>query len=295
MATDLLANVPLFSKLPEINRIELTDLLRAREYAANHPVVWIGEQGDEFYVVQSGKVVITCPDESGKEVTLATMGPGHFFGELSLLDGGPRTATVRTLSDTTLLVLGRDDFLRFLQKHPLVAIHMLTVLGQRQRETLDKIRGIKNVNEAVAESRTRWQVIVEAIAGVTATQWFLLGNLLLFGSWIVINLLLQKLGRHTFDEPPSFSLLGFIITIEALFISLFVLISQSHQGVRDRIRADLDYQVNLKAHQEVMQLHQKVDRMQTVLAQTGGSRQPALAGGGGAQVNQEAAEEADAG
>jgi CRP/FNR family transcriptional regulator, cyclic AMP receptor protein len=295
MATDLLGSVPLFSKLPEADRNELTEMLRARQFPANQPVVWIGEQGDDFYVIQSGKVSVSCPDESGKEVILASLGPGHFFGELSLLDGGPRTATVRTLNDTTLLSLGREQFLKFLEKHPLAAIHMLTILGQRQRETLDKIRGIKNVNEAVAESQTRWQGVAEGIANITATQWFVMGNILFFALWVSINVVLKKSGKEPFDDPNSFGLLGFIITVEALFISLFVLISQAHQGVRDRIRADLDYQVNLKAHQEVMQLHQKVDRMHTALAQAGGLPARTPAGAGGGQGLATAAREADAG
>ena len=102
-------------------------------------------------------------------------------------------------------------------------------------------------------------------------------------------MILKRVRNESFDDPPSFSVLGLIITVEALFISLFVLISQAHQGVRDRIRADLDYQVNLKAHQEVMQLHQKVDRLQAVVApkppaaehQDNGGRSPATAQEGG--------------
>jgi uncharacterized membrane protein len=262
MASDVLGSVPLFSKLPEEDRVGLTTLMRAREFPANQPVFWIGEAGDDFYVVKSGKVNVSCLDESGKEVNLAQLGPGHFFGEISLLDGGPRTATVRAIHDTTLLSLSRDQFLHFLEQHPKAAVHMLTVLGQRQRDTLDKIRGIRNVNEAIDESRTRWQVIAESIATVTATQWFVMANILVFGIWVGMNLLLKKYSR-AFDEPPAFSLLGLLITVEALFISLFVLISQAQQGIRDRIRADLDYQVNLKAHQEVMQLHRKVDRLES--------------------------------
>ncbi|HET6248871.1 MAG TPA: cyclic nucleotide-binding domain-containing protein [Tepidisphaeraceae bacterium] len=263
MSNDVLGNVPLFSKLPPEDRAGLTQLMRAREFPAHQPVFWIGEAGDDFYVVQSGKVNVSCLDEAGKEVNLAQLGTGHFFGEISLLDGGPRTATIRALVDTTLLSLGRDDFLQFLAGHPKAAVHMLTVLGQRQRDTLEKIRGIRNVNEAVEESRTRWQVIAESIATVTATQWFVMGNILVFGLWVGINLALKKWSKSgAFDEPPSFSLLAFIVTVEALFISLFVLISQAQQGIRDRIRSDLDYQVNLKAHQEVMQLHRKVDRLE---------------------------------
>ena len=269
---DVLGNVPLFSGLPEEDIAGLTKLMRARQFPAHQPVFWIGEAGDDFYVVQSGKVNVSCLDEAGKEVNLAQLGAGHFFGELSLLDGGPRTATVRTLVDSTLLSLGREDFSRFLETHPKAAVHMLTVLGQRQRDTLDKIRGIRNVNEAVAESRTRWQVIAEAIATVTATQWFVMGNILFFGLWIIVNLSLKKWSASgPFDDPPAFSLLAFIITVEALFISLFVLISQAQQGIRDRIRSDLDYQVNLKAHQEVMQLlHRKVDRLESVDHKGGG-------------------------
>src|SRR6185437_11240007 len=111
MATDVLGQVPLFSKLAPEERTGLTQLMRARQFPAQQPIFWIGERGDDFYVVQSGKVNVSCPDESGKDVTLAQLGPGHFFGEISLLDGGPRTASIRALTDTVLLSLGRDDYL----------------------------------------------------------------------------------------------------------------------------------------------------------------------------------------
>lgn len=267
MVNDVLAAVPLFSKLTDEERAGLVGLMRPISFAAHQTIVWIGERGDQFYVVQSGSVQVSCPDESGKEVILATLTAGHFFGEISLLDGGPRTANVRSTSQTVLLGLGRDDFLAFLERHPRAAVHMLTVLGQRQRGTLDKIRGIKNVNEAVAENRTRWQAAAERIADVTSTQWFVLANLLFCVAWVVSNLILRKMNHETFDDPPAFGTLGFIVTVEALFISLFVLISQARQQMRDRIRADLDYQVNLKAHQEVMQLHQKVDRLESRMAE----------------------------
>ncbi|HSU65867.1 MAG TPA: cyclic nucleotide-binding domain-containing protein [Tepidisphaeraceae bacterium] len=267
MSTDILSTVPLFSKLPLDERTEVEKLLKTQEYPANRPIVWLGEQGEDFYIVKHGKVVVSCPDESGKEVVLGQLGPGQFFGEISLLDGGPRTATVRASVDSEMLILTRPDFLEFLRRHPDAAIYMLGILGKRQRDTNEKLRGIRNVNDAVSENLTRWQIIAERIAGISASQWFVLLNLLFFIVWTTVNVILKNLGRTPWDDPPSFGTLGFIVTIEALFISLFVLITQGQQGERDRIRADLDYQVNLKAHQEVMQLHQKVDRLQTVIAQ----------------------------
>jgi len=266
MSTDILSTVPLFAKLPADERAELEGLLKMQEYPANRPIVWLGEKGEDFYIVKQGKVLVSCPDETGKEVILSHLGPGHFFGEISLLDGGPRTATVRTAVESSMLILAREDFLKFLQKHPDAAIYMLGILGKRQRDTNEKIRGIRNANEAIAEERTRWHVVAERIASVSASQWFVLLNVLFFAAWMGINILLKNIGRTPWDEPPSFGTLGFMVTIEALFISLFVLISQGQQGERDRIRADLDYQINLKAHQEVMQLHHKLDRLQTVVA-----------------------------
>jgi uncharacterized membrane protein len=273
MSTDLLASIPLFAKLPANERAELTKLLQLRRYPANQPIFWIGEKGDEFFIVQRGHVTVTCPDETGKEVMLGTLGPGHFFGEISLLDGGPRTATVRAHSDIALLCLGRDNFLEFLRQNPQAAVHMLTILGTRQRETVEKVRGIRNVNEAVAQQRTRWHLIAERVAMASASEWFVTLNVAFFGFWIIANLFMQRMNRIPFDAAP-FSLLGFIITVEALFISLFVLITQSQQGQRDRIRADLDYQVNLKAHQEVMQLHQKIDRLEATVRATGADISP---------------------
>ena len=265
MAHDILSTIPLFAQLPADERKELEALLKHQPYPANRPVVWLGEPGNDFYILKHGKALVSCPDEAGKEVVLSELGAGHFFGEISLLDGGPRTATVRTTVDSELMILSRDDFLGFLRRHPDAAIYMLGILGRRQRETNEKIRGIKNVNQAVAEKQSHWQVIAERIANISASQWFVLLNLLFFTTWVTVNVALKELNKTPFDDPPSFSTLGFAVTIEALFISLFVLISQGQQGERDRIRADLDYQVNVKAHQELMQLHQKVDRMHASL------------------------------
>ncbi len=255
---DVLAKIPLLAGLKPEDRTTLAGLMQTVRFETQKPIIWIGEQGTDFYVVQHGAVAVVAPDETGKEVTLAQLGPGAFFGELSLLDGGPRTASVRSIADTTLLCLGRGPFLRFLHDHPAAAIHMLQVLGQRQREMVEKVPGIRNVNEVIAETRTQWHELAHRIAEISASKVFIVMNIIFFGVWVTINALSD---RWAFDPKP-FDILSFIIGIEGMFISLFVLISQNQEGERERVRAELDYQVNLKAHMEVMQLHQKVDRLQ---------------------------------
>ncbi len=273
--SDLLGHIPLFGNLGLAERQVRARLLQPKRFSRGEAIVWVGEEGREFFVIEQGKVAITLPDDHGRELQLASLGPGQFFGEISLLDGGPRTATARAETDCTLMELGREDFLRFVEKNPAAAIHVLTVLGQRQRDTNEKLRGIKNVNEVMAEKSTGAQRATERVASTFASNAWLIGNLFFFAGWIATNIVLWRMPKvdgkpRFFDEPPTFFTLGFIITMEAILLSMFVLASQKRQADRDRIRGDLEYQVNVKAHLEVMQLHQKVDRLEVLLERLGG-------------------------
>jgi CRP/FNR family cyclic AMP-dependent transcriptional regulator len=256
--TSLLSGVPLFAKLSDAEKADLASLLETREYPPNKPICWLGEAGTEFFIIQQGQCVVVYPDEQGKEVTLAVLGPGQFFGEISLLDGGPRTATVRTVSDTKVLVLERDAFNQFISRNGSAAFHMMTILGQRQRDTLDKLRGIKNANEVIEQHETAWMKLTERIAQISATEGFILANAILIAGWLLYNILR---GDEAAFDPWPYELLGLVTGLEGMLLSLFVLIAQNREGDREKIRADLDYQVNLKAHLEVMGLHQKMDRV----------------------------------
>jgi uncharacterized membrane protein len=257
MDRTLLENIPLFAKLPPEHLDELAGMLKQHEYKPSQPVFWVGDKGDDFYIIQVGRILLTCPDEHGKEITIAELGAGQFFGELSLLDGGPRTATARAQTDTILLSLDRAAFMNFLNQRPMAAGYIVSVLGARQRETLDKLRGVANPNAVIEERSTTWQRIADVIAAVSASQVFVMLHVLWFGAWMAYN----AIRRENAPDPYPFGLLTMIVSLEAIFLSIFVLISQNRSGEKDRIRADLDYQVNLKAQHEIMQLHQKIDRL----------------------------------
>ena len=272
--TELLRNIPLFAGLVDSNRQELASLLQSRQYATHQPVFWIGERGEEMFIVQHGKVILSYPDEAGHEITVAALGPGAFFGELSLLDAGSRTATARTDGETTLLVLDRQGFYKFLEAHPSAAIHMVSTLAQRHREAMDKLRGVKNVNEEIMERITPLQKLVDKAAGFAASGWFLLANTVFFIVWMAaftIVAIVKKIDMSLLDAPPTFAILAFFISLESMLITLFILNSQNRQSERDRIKADFEYQVNLKAQYEVMQLHSKIDRLTQMLDKSEGS------------------------
>ena len=276
---DLLRNIPLFAQLSEQDRRDLAGMMESRTYAAYQPVFWIGEKGEELFVVQHGKVRLSYPDEDGHEVTVAVLGPGQFFGEISLLDGGPRTATARTETDAGMMALNRQTFYRFLERHPSAAIHMVAVLSQRQREAMTKLRQVRNVNEEVEQRMTPFQRVVDRGASAAASVPFLLFNLIFIAAWITFHSLTYGAARAKNpslppvffnDTPPTFFWLSIIIALESIMLTIFVLNSQRRSAERDRIRAELEYQVNLKAQHDVTQLHQKVDRLQEAVAVLGG-------------------------
>jgi CRP/FNR family transcriptional regulator, cyclic AMP receptor protein len=263
-----LSHVPLFAGLAAEEQQELCAAMKLETVEANQTIFWRGDLGDSLYLVSAGQVAVTVPNEQGEHVTLDHLGPGGFFGEISLLDGGPRTATVRTTQRSELYVLMRDDFHAIIRKRPHVAIEILTIMGCRQRVSTEAIRGLKNPN--VAFERTRvgpWQRVSDVIAAVAASQWFTMFHLAWFGGWIGLNLLasLSILPSSLAFDPFPFGLLTMVVSLEAIFLSIFVMVSQNRQSEKDRLRIDLDYQVNVKAHTEITALARKIERLETHL------------------------------
>ena len=269
MDKDLLRNIPLFARLSDADRQELASLMTRRDYAALEPVFWIGENGDAMYVVAHGKVRLSYADEQGHDVTITVLGPGTFFGELSLLDGGPRTATARAEVPSGLFVLDRAGFYKFLERHPSAAVYMVSVLGARLRESLDRLRQVRNVNEEAEQVLTRFQRLVDRGASMGASAAFLVGNVVFIVAWMTIHTILSvRAGRPVVfhDDPPTFFWLCLLIGMESILLTIFVLNSQRLSAQRDRIRADLEYQINLKAQTDVTNLTRKIDRIEAIVS-----------------------------
>ena len=254
----LLSRIPLFSALDPDALRDLSQMLTIRHVSPNQPLFWIGDAGDEFYIVHSGHLTVSYPDDAGQEITAAVLKHGDFLGEISLLDGGPRTMTARARDAVTLYCLTRSAFLEFLRVHTSAAVHAMKVLGQRQRESVEKLRGIRNVNEVVEQNLTHWQRLANTIADVAASRMFLGIHLVAFLGWIVLNLILPA---DVAPDPYPFPFLCFWSSTEAIFLSLFILISQNVQSGKDRVRAELDYQTASKVHSEIIALHRKIDAL----------------------------------
>ena len=264
MACDasLLAELELFEHVTAEDRASLAEFIDIRRLDAGETLFKTGEPGESLYIVRDGEVELFIRDTAGQKILLAIAGNGEVFGELALLDRGPRTATAMALTDTELLELDREDLLLLFHKSPTAALRLLAAMSQmtRKADELLRTRVSRNPNEEDEEKITALQRVADWISWFSGSMQFLALNAVWFVAWIAINTL--SLGVPQFDSYP-FGLLTMIVSLEAIFLSCFVLISQNRQAEKDRVRADIEYEVNIKAELEIAHLHEKTDRIYT--------------------------------
>lgn len=260
--TDLLASIPFFRPLDGTERATLVRVVEAIRIPAGQTVFAEGDPGDALFVIRRGQVEVFLTDDTGTHVVLETNGPGDFFGEVGLLAPGPRAASAVVTQDLEALRVDRAALAQFLQHHPTAALDLLDVIGRHLRTASDGLRhtASRNVNERLADTRTVVQKAADAIAAFSGSIPFVLIHVVLFALWLGYNVTASE----AFDPYP-FQLLTLVVSLEAIFLSTFVLLSQNRQAVKDHIRADIEYKVNLKAEMEIAELHRKVEHLNAEL------------------------------
>jgi CRP/FNR family transcriptional regulator, cyclic AMP receptor protein len=265
---DLLAEVPLFKLLDESARAVLAERLERITAPAGKTLFSRGDPGDALYVVISGEVEMFFKNDTGERIVLEKARAGDFFGEVSLLDGGPRTATAVAISDMEAMVVDRADLAEFLGLRPESAMSLLAAMGQRLRESARLLRHSvsRDINEETEDKRTRVMKVADWISDFSGSLPFLFIHIGIFFVWIVLNIgPLAHTSIGGFDPFP-FGLLTMVVSLEAIILSVFVLLSQNRQVARDRVRNDIEYQVNLKAELEIAHLHEKFDELHEMVA-----------------------------
>jgi CRP/FNR family transcriptional regulator, cyclic AMP receptor protein len=265
MSVNLLRSIPLFSSLDEQELASLSALLKRQTYSKHDTVFWIHEKGEHRYIIESGTVRISFTDREGQETDLAVLKQGSFFGELSLIDGGPHSATARAVHDSVLLTLDRASFYHFLTKHSKLAHALLEVLSQRLRANTAKVGGIVNANDQLDAERSSFQRSIDRLAKALTSGVFLTIYIVLVIGWMVVQTVFYKKSHpgpvNFLDDPPTFFILGFLITLTSFLLTLLILNSQRRQAESDRVRSDIEYQVNLKSQTEIMKLQLKMDEL----------------------------------
>ena len=274
----VLDDVELFEHLKKEDRDRFAEVVDCRRLSGGATLFNAGEPGDSLFIVRSGEIELYNKDTAGQKIVLSIVSSGEVFGELALLDGGSRTATAVALVDSELLELDREDLLLLFKKTPAAALQLLASMGHmtRKADELLRTRVSRNANVEAEEQLSGLQRVADWIAEFSGSMPFLMINAIWFIIWIAVNII--PLGIRQFDPYP-FGLLTMIVSLEAIFLSCFVLISQNRQAEKDHVKSDIEYDVNIKAELEVAHLHEKTDRIYSEMLEHFGRLEKSLDSG----------------
>ena len=261
MTLEAIRSVPLFASLDDEAATELRNLLSDKAVPQNTRLFRQGDKGDAMYLIESGRVRISIHDDDKQELTLAELAQGDFFGEMSLIDGRQRSADARVIEDARLAVLSRDAFLSFVRTNPDVALEMLSALTDRLRRTDELLRSrvSRNVNEEEKARLTLADRAADKIAEFGGSWKFILISIALIVVWMIFNSFILIRG---FDPAP-FAMLNLVLAVIAGMQAPIIMMSQNRQGEKDRLRADLDYQVNLKNELSLAEVLRRLDVLES--------------------------------
>lgn len=261
MTLEALRSVPLFASLDDNAAIELRKLLTFRSVTNGTLLFRKGDTGDAMYLLENGGVRISITDDDGDEVTLADLAQGDFFGEMALIDNRARSADARVTTDARFAILSRDDFIRFVRANPDVALKMLGALSDRLRRTDELLRSrvTRNANEEEEARLTMADRAADMIAEFGGSWKFILSSIGLIGFWILLNSVILIRG---FDPAP-YQMLNLALAVVAGMQAPIIMMSQNRQGEKDRLRADLDYQVNLKNELSLAEVLRRLDVLES--------------------------------
>jgi uncharacterized membrane protein len=254
---EVLKHVPLFSLLDEAEITVLAGQVELREFHPRQRIYKMGDPNRLAYVMVTGRVRVTTVDEDHQEVIVDEPSHGEFFGFASMLEQTPHQTTATAIDETVCIEVSRDNIATLMQRKPLAAMGMLTVLGRQFHlsQQLVRLRAMRNANEIIEEEATLPQRIADAAVKFGGSWTFIIGFAMVFGIYTAINMALE---RSAWDPYP-FILLNLILSLLAAIQAPVIMMSQNRQDTRDRVRSELDYSVNRRAEIEIQGLSRKLN------------------------------------
>ncbi len=258
-----LSRIPLFQKLSPEELQQLAEEVDQVRFKDDETIFNEQDKGDALYVLESGSVRIWVLDEDVRPVTLKELQPGEFFGELAVLDRGPRSTNATAIGETTLHRLSSDDFQKFLMGHPDVAIDIICEIGARMRQTnvLVSQRATRNINTEMEERSTIGQRIADRVASFGGSWTFIIIYVSFLAGWMAFNtfVLVHYGSGETGAEfdPYPYILLNLMLSMTAALQAPIIMMSQNRAATKDRLAAEQDFKVNLKSEYILEELMRK--------------------------------------
>ena len=254
---EILHSVPLFALLDDDETAVLAGQVDVKNFAARERIYKMGEPGEHAYVMISGKIRVSTVDEDHQEVVVDEPAKGDFFGFASMLEQTPHQTTAIALEDTVCLEISRDDIAVLLQRKPHAGMDLLATLGRQfhAAQQLVRIRAMRNPNEIIEEQASWGERVADSVAHFGGSWTFITIFIVLMVIYSLINILLR--GRAW--DPYLFILLNLFLSMLAAIQAPVIMMSQNRQDTKDRLRSELDYDVNRRAESEIQGLARKLN------------------------------------
>ena len=255
-SNDVLRQVPLFSLLDDDELSVLAAHVEVRTFAARQRIYKIGDPGERAYVLVSGGVHVTTIDEDHQEIVVDEPTRGEFFGFASMLDGTPHQTSATAGEETVCVEVDRSDIEALLQRKPLSGMDMLTILGRQYHVAhhLVRLRAARNPNEVIEERETAGERVADAVASFGGSWTFITACGVVLSLYTVVNVVL---GPKAWDPYP-FILLNLILSMLAAIQAPIIMMSQNRTDKKDRVRSEMDFDVNRRSEAEIQRLAEKL-------------------------------------
>jgi uncharacterized membrane protein len=252
---EVLKSIPLFSLLDDDETAVLAGQVEHKTFAPRQKIYKAGEQG-LAYVMISGKVRVTTVDEDQQEVIVDEPASGEFFGFASMLEQTPHQTTAVALEESDCLEISRDDIAELLQRKPHAGMDLLTTLGHQYHAAHQLVRGrtMRNPNEIIEKEASFGERIADSVADFGGSWTFIISFCVLLVVYTAINVILD----HKAWDPYPFILLNLFLSMLAAFQAPVIMMSQNRQDTKDRLRSELDFDVNRRAESEIQGLSRKL-------------------------------------
>ena len=254
---EALKHVPLFALLDEEETAVLAGQVELKKFAPRQRIYKMGDASGQAYVMVSGKVRVTTLDQDQQEVIVDEPSHGEFFGFASMLDQTPHQTSAIALEETECLEVSRQDISVLLQRKPLAGMDMLTVLGRQfhASQQLVRVRASRNPNEVIEKEATLGERLADSVARFGGSWVFILTFLVLSTIYVAANVFL----RRSAWDPYPFILLNLFLSMLAAIQAPVIMMSQNRQDTKDRVRSELDFDVNRRAESEIQGLARKLN------------------------------------
>jgi uncharacterized membrane protein len=256
---EVLKHVPLFALLDEEETAVLASQVELKRYAPRQRIYRMHDPGEKAYVMVSGAVEVATIDEDNQEVVVDRPHHGEFFGFASMLEQSPHQTTATALEPTVCVEVDRQDIAVLLERKPLAGMNMLTVLGRQfhASQQLVRLRASRNPNEVIESKLTFGERIADAVAHFGGSWSFIIAFAVVLVVYVAINV---AFGQIRWDPYP-FILLNLFLSMLAAIQAPVIMMSQNRQDEKDRLRGELDYEVNRRAESEIQGHARKLNQL----------------------------------